>query len=610
MRTDTRLILLRLLAVNGISLALALIANLALLLNMARRISFAIALPITIIGFYLASFLLIAIVAVASHQLRLPSPPDHALSQAFYYAIIAAALYFIISSLLLGTVYGAVKGHYSYGFKLTMSQRTLMMQTISFMIYLLAGAAVWAHIEQWTFLDAVYWADFTLLTIGIGDFAPTTHLGRGLLFPYAIGGIIMLGLVIGSIRSLALERGKRKLGARIIERQRRKIVKELANDNNTLNLTPLSDGQRLTSLGRTERQRREEEFKLMRQIQEKGEQRRRWTALGVSLTAWLILWLVGAVAFWQADHDQSWTYFQSLYFAYTSLLTIGYGDFRPMSNSSKPFFVFWSLLAVPTLTILISNMGDTIVKGMRDFTLVVGELTVLPGDAGFRPHMKAAVRAATNGKVFADLPDAEKSAGQSRNEDDDKSPTKKPGGKNGAKDVADAYGKQELDIADEARMKGDKIRENIHYYHYLLVREIMRVMKDLNSSPPRQYTYDEWAWFLKLIGEDESSGTFHRRPRVKGNQDLGQGQTKNEDGEVRQWSWLGNRSPLMDEKDEAAWILERLAATLERELKQNRDKAEDKGEDKPDRGIPVSRGSHTSNEGADDRSDDTEDKHD
>jgi potassium channel subfamily K len=86
------------------------------------------------------------------------------------------------------TVIGAYQGHYDKEFKLTMSQRTLMLQTISFLVYLELGATVFGHIEQWNFLDALYWADFTLLTVGIGDYAPATHLGRSLLFPFAIGG--------------------------------------------------------------------------------------------------------------------------------------------------------------------------------------------------------------------------------------------------------------------------------------------------------------------------------------------------------------------------------------------------------------------------------------
>jgi potassium channel subfamily K len=585
----------RLLAINGISLVLALGANLALLLNMARKISFSIALPITIIGWYIASVLLIALVAVTSSQLRLPSPPDHALTQAYYYAIIAAVLYFIVSSLLVVTVYGALRGHYDRAFKLTMSQRSLMLQTIAFMVYLLGGAAVWAHIEDWQYLDALYWADFTLLTIGTGDYAPMTHLGRALLFPYAIGGIIMLGLVIGSVRSLALERGKRKLGARMIEKQRQRLLRKMDNDIGRVKLTPLSKDNDKTSDGKTERERREGEFNLMRQIQNSAEQRRRWTSLFVSASAVLVLWFVGAVVFWKAESNQDWTYFQSLYFAYISLLTIGYGDFRLFSNSGKAFFVFWSLLAVPTLTILISNMGDTIIKAIRDFTLWIGEITVLPGEGGIKAKLKHAARTATKGRVFTDGSYLEKPPGVLSEKSEGNSKKQNTGGA-GISAQAEEYEREELDEAEDAREKGDEIGADIHYYHYLLVKELRNVMKDLDTSPPRKYTYKEWAWFLKLLGEDEGEGSLHRAPPIEINQndqdgpEIGKGNTRDIDGITRQWSWLGNRSPLMGHKEEAEWVLERLALRLEKEMKEKRNNNRHKSEED----VPVSRNSSKS----------------
>ncbi len=204
---------------------------------------------------------------------------------------------------MLITVWGASRGEYDKEFQLTMSQRTLMLQTISFLVYLLAGAAVFAHIEGWGYLDAVYWADFTLLTVGIGDFSPSTHLGRGLLFPFAIGGIIILGLVIGSIRSLVLERGKVKMGARMVEKERRRILKKLEKGNKSEMLEPIENGQPAMSRtstgtlhedqnGLTERQRREKEFEMMRQIQEHAHDKRRWTSLVVSGTTVSILGLL------------------------------------------------------------------------------------------------------------------------------------------------------------------------------------------------------------------------------------------------------------------------------------------------------------------------------
>jgi potassium channel subfamily K, other eukaryote len=64
-------------------------------------------------------------------------------------------------------------------------------------------------------------------------------------------------------------------------------------------------------------------------------------------------------------------------------------DYHPDSTAGRAFFVVWSLLAVPSLTILISNMGDTFVKWFSDFTLCVGSITVLPGEKGVRATFKS-----------------------------------------------------------------------------------------------------------------------------------------------------------------------------------------------------------------------------
>ncbi len=566
----------RLLANNGVSLGFALIANFALLLNMARRLSFSIAQPITIIGWYLSSIFLIADLAGIIHIVKVPGE-RRALTQAFYYAMFAAGLYFIIASLMVFTVYGAWKGHYSKEFKLSMSQRTLMLQTISFMIYMVGGAGVYAKIEGWMFVDAVYFTNYTLLTIGIGDYAPQTHLGRGLLFPYAIGGVVILGLVVGSIRSLVLERGRKKLGSRMVEKKREVTLKRMLKKNQEHRLNPVENKKMAKELGMSERERREDEFNFMRQVQQSAATRQKWTSLFISGTAWFFLWFVGALIFYFAEHEQDWSYFGSLYFAYTTLLTIGYGDYKPFSNSGKAFFVFWSLLAVPTLTILISNMGDTVVKTIRDLTLWVGEITVLPGDAGIRARAKQIIAKGTQGKVFRGSTDImEQPPGIEKAGEDVGDPEKAHAGGPAAAGtdlLAGKIQKEELHEARAAGMKGDKMGENIHEYHYLLIKEFRNVMKHLNESPPRKYTYDEWDWFLKLMGEDEGNHKSHRAPPIEvkniGDKepDIQQGQTSdNTDDGIRQWSWLGNRSPLMGETEEAEWVLERLSMTLERQL--------------------------------------------
>ena len=429
-----------------------------------------------------------------------------------------------------------------------------MLQTISFMVYMLLGALVYYKVEGWRYLDAVYFVNFTLLTVGIGSSAPKTHTGRALLFPYAVGGIVILGLVVGSIRSLVLQRGKNKLGKRIVEKKRKALVRKMLKKREEQHkLTPIASDEKADELGMSERERRKFEFDCMRQIQDNANERQKWNALFVSGSAWLILWLVGAVVFWKAEHAQGWSYFEALYFAYTSLMTIGYGDFTNFSNSGKPAFVFWSLLAVPTLTIVISNMGDTVVKATRDLTDYLGEFTVLPGDSSSKQRAKQLFSSITT--RFGKKTNQQQSTNGSR---------KDTGHSNSKLEVGADHGKK------------DEISKNKHTYRYLLIREFRNVLNHLDEQPPHRYTYEEWAWYLKLMGENEDVSHSHRQPPVqisneksKGELDMQQGPTDDvgDKDQKQAWSWLGNRSPLMGEMAEAEWVLERLSATLEKELR-------------------------------------------
>ncbi|KAH0272046.1 voltage-gated potassium channel, partial [Aureobasidium melanogenum] len=500
-----------LLAINAVSLVLALLANGALLLNMAHRLNFSIAQPITIVGFIVSSGLLIAdLVAVtASHTYQLPASSPaapaahHALTSAFYYAIMAAAIYLIIAFLMCLTVYGAWKGHYARQFNLTAAQRTLMLQTMSFFTYLLLGALVFSHIEKWEYLDAVYWADVTLLTVGLGDYAPQTHTGRSLFIPYAIGGIVILGLVVGSIRTLVLERGQKKISARMMEKKRLRAVNSVGDGRQRIRVSRFQT-MRFVESYTNAAQKREQEFKAMRRVQDCAERDRKWVALAVSTTAAFTLWLVGAAIFHVAERDQGWTYFQTMYFTYECLLTVGYGDFTPTANSSKAFFILWSLLAVPTLTILISDMGDTVVQLFSNATEWIGSLTVLPSEQGVRSALNEAWRTLTKTHPIHhghhDLhPGGVTQTEGAEGDDEDKHLTM-------TDRIADRMAKhleaEELEDALTAEHAGDFEERDIHFYNFLLARETQRLLKDLNASPPKRYEWGEWEYFLKLMAND------------------------------------------------------------------------------------------------------------
>ncbi|KAH6685052.1 ion channel protein [Plectosphaerella plurivora] len=672
-----------LIVVNAIQLVIALISNMFLLLNMARRVRFSIAQPITIVGWYLSSIALACLLITAAvGPLRIGDGSLVVWSQAFYYGLFAAILYFIDASLMVVTVYGAYTHHYSKDFQLTPSQRTLMLQTIMYLFYLLIGALIFSKIEDWAYLDGVYWANQTLFTVGYGDFPVEQTLSRALLIPYVLIGVITLGLLIGSIRSLILERGRNRLDARMVEKQRRKLVRTMTNKGCDEILEPVREPYlsraNTKDVQMDEYERRRAEFLLMRKIQARSTTRRRWMAVIVSTSVWLALWLVGAAIFQQVEYPyQGWTYFDGFYFAFVTLLTLGYGDRTPISPAGKSFFVLWTMLALPTMTIMISNAGDTVVLAIKNATLDLGSITILPGDRGFVDGMKKMVRRLSFGKFYPDaggeadvdgddimiLPPGFLGAARQRDISEDDLPTRH--------DEDNSRGERQQETIqsvsssrhgaasgrgqDILRLRGSRteqsrpsvvsypsetfstrVRRSLHAvrdprvplpsspadYHYLLAAEIASVSRDAKRKEPRRYSFAEWAWYLKLIGEDEADPYTHRKAkphvhaRKKGgstpkqltrqstkveNGDAQRQQTSSADGPAQdkmkeheangegdsaegdnhgdldrfvaegdRWSWVGSRSPLMGSMEESEWILEKLTQKLMHELERAR----------------------------------------
>lgn len=115
------------------------------------------------------------------------------------------------------------------------------------------------------------------------------------------------------------------------------------------------------------------------------------------------------------------------------------------------------------------------------------------------------------------------------------------------------------------------------YRPFVMLKAAQTVISHLNNDPPRQYTYKEWSWLLKLLGEDESDPKQHRRVSILHTlQDNsvhlpslilycpGQvGHPLPADAEIveplteherQMWSWLGQESPLMSqEPSEPYW---------------------------------------------------------
>ncbi|KAH7130852.1 hypothetical protein EDB81DRAFT_807606 [Dactylonectria macrodidyma] len=566
--------------IDAIQLLVGVTSNLFLLLTMARRVRFSLALPITIIGWYASAFCRASLSAAVTRPLKDIGFPQNELiwSQSFYYGMWAAILYFADASLLAITFWGASTGHYRKDFILTVSQRTLMLQTIMLLIYLLLGAYIFSEIESWNYLDAVYWTVVTLFTVGFGDYYPTTDLGRALLIPYALIGIITLGLVISSVRSLFLEHGRRCVATRMDDRKRRRVIRTILRSGDDKILEPISEEFETSptqpnNAPANEFERRKAEFALMRKIQAKSSSHRRWVGMAMSTSLWLVLWLVGAVIFEKAEKPyQNWSYFDAFYFCFEAWTTIGYGDLSPISNAGRSFYVFWSLLALPTMTVLISHASDTVVRVIRDGTILLGNVTILPNDGGFVGNMKHIISKITFGKAF---PRYGKSispelAVSSKNIDQrlprmmaevyEQTLRDDYGGAPSTsvidQGVSQNRGPQRTGAPSTfiSRVCGNHCDDlpTGTDFHFLLISEIQVIATHLKESKPHRYTFDQWAWYLKLIGEDEHNPQTHCKVKLKE-----KCQDPNDEDSDRglKWSWVGNRSPMIGSQEESEWIL-------------------------------------------------------
>ncbi|KAH9206221.1 hypothetical protein DL95DRAFT_488189 [Leptodontidium sp. 2 PMI_412] len=555
-----------LIGINATQLAVALISNVFLLLSMAGRVRFSVAKYIVIVGWYISSISLVALTATVAAPLKLAARSEHALTQAYFYAVFAAVLYFFVATMMVVAVFGFYRGHYDEEFKSTVRRRSLMIQTSGFLIYLLSGAAIYAHIEDWSYLDAVYWADYTILTVGIGDIAPSTHIARSLLFPYATGGIIILGLVICSIRSLVLDRGKVKMGTVLVEKLRHRAL-ELRKGQKGGKLDSVHFDFSHNNYGAGFHDSRQE-FELVRQIQGQAITKRRWTCLLISAFTWFVLWFVSASIFKATEKEQSWSYFDSLYFTFTSLLTIGFGDFYPISPAGKAWFVFWSLLAVPSVTILISNMGDTSTRMINDILLWGGNLAISAPDQRCKASIKhAAYRVTKAARFESDTNETGAAIRDNTNSHADTSPE--------FDSKHSAITQSSSPVGESGVREATLTRERRKSLMCILLKEIGTVITQTKNDPPIRYTFDEWARYIKLLNEGESGSGLDRVPtgiQNGGGESLvaalptGRGNGREEEPREN-WDWIGNHSPLMADKGEPEWLLVQLLKMMERELR-------------------------------------------
>jgi voltage-gated potassium channel len=79
------------------------------------------------------------------------------------------------------------------------------------LVTLVGGTIFYSTIEGWSVVDAFYFSVTTLTTVGLGDLAPTTTMGKLFTVVYIFAG---LSIILGFIDTVAKETLRHRTGRR------------------------------------------------------------------------------------------------------------------------------------------------------------------------------------------------------------------------------------------------------------------------------------------------------------------------------------------------------------------------------------------------------------
>ncbi|EIN05813.1 voltage-gated potassium channel [Punctularia strigosozonata HHB-11173 SS5] len=315
------------LTLSAVGLAFNVIANALLIVRFsltARASRFATRLSVPFWGLKVAT----SFANLITFGLLTRNQPTFSYYEGFWCAVVSCILSGVIL-LLLFLHWWSELGDKRHGrpinHKIHVSGRHYMLHSTYFITLIAIGALVFSRIEHWTYLEGIYFTIVCFLTVGFGDFLPTTAAARVLLFPFALLGIASLASIIEMlIRFFASrsEQRKAKLRAHFEALRERRLAQEGAGDDLAREVAFLE---------------------RLHHLQDTADQA---TEVALSFGGFVVFWLVGGAIFWAIE---GWPYGTSLYFCYLFFLTIGFGDVVPVTPGGRVVFIVYSLIAVPIM---------------------------------------------------------------------------------------------------------------------------------------------------------------------------------------------------------------------------------------------------------------------
>jgi potassium channel subfamily K len=196
------------------------------------------------------------------------------------------------------------------------------------------------------------------------------------------------------------------------------------------------------------------------------------------------------------------------------------------------------------MTILISDMGDTVVSAINRGTFTLADWTVMPKEGVWKDFLDEHPRIRNWLERKTKEREAKKrlEEGFTLQDPDIESGALEAGDPDSPQDKANGLTLEKLAEEPLAPTEHDLARK--------LAISIKRVANDLRADLPKKYSYEEWVDFTRLI-------RFSRYSPEEVEEE------EEEEGLV-EWDWIGEDSPMLADVTESEWVLNRLCESLNR----------------------------------------------
>lgn len=208
-------------------------------------------------------------------------------------------------------------------------------------------------VEHWPVVDCIYFAMVIVTTVGYGDVIPLSTAGKAFTIFFAFYGICTIGMALGRLARLFLERQKS-----IAKEATQKLLSNVDSANAAANAmaNPMQDKElslAVPVVSNKEKKRQRKAPKWWRVLFSDSNKAilSALVPIAVSIGGGLI---VGAI--------EGWPVLDCFYYSIITITTVGFGDLSPKSEGARIFAIFYLPLAVISVAHGIGSVVEELSK--------------------------------------------------------------------------------------------------------------------------------------------------------------------------------------------------------------------------------------------------------